>query len=229
MFHQILVRPLLNLLIWFYNVIPGHDLGLAIIALTLLVRLALFPSFQKSLRSQRQLQQMQPKLDELRARHKDDKEAQTKAILEFYQQNKINPLSSCLPLLIQLPLLIALYSVFRIGLNGNLASDLYPFVSNPGIINHNLLGLVELAKPNLIFGILAGLTQFVQSKMIAPKTTANSDKTAALMNAQFTYLMPVVTVLVATKLPAGLSLYWVITTLFAIGQQYYIMKKQNDR
>ena len=229
MFHQILIRPLLNLLIWLYNVIPGHDLGLALIAFTILVRLALFPSFQKSLRSQRQLQQIQPKLDEIRTKYENDKEAQTKAMLEFYQQHKINPLSSCLPLLIQLPLLIALYSVFRIGLNGNLASDLYPFVANPGIINHNLLGIVELAKPNIILGVFAGLTQFVQSKMMAPKTTSASDKTTTLMNAQFTYLMPAVTVLIATKLPAGLSLYWVITTLFAISQQYYIIKKRNDR
>src|SRR3989338_6022406 len=99
-FHIILTKPLLNLLIAFYNFIPGQDMGMAIIALTLLVRLLLFPSFQKSLRSQRELQQMQPKLDEIKNKYKDDKEAQTKAILAFYQENKINPFSSCLPLLV---------------------------------------------------------------------------------------------------------------------------------
>src|SRR3989344_4097267 len=110
-FHVILTKPLLNLLIWLYNVIPGQDIGLAIIALTILIRLLLYPSFQKSLKSQKHLQDIQPELDKSRARHKDDKEAQTKAIMEFYQKNKINPFSSCLPLLIQLPILLALFNV----------------------------------------------------------------------------------------------------------------------
>ncbi len=225
-FHLILTQPLLNILIWFYNVIPVQDMGLAIIALTVFIRLLLIPSFQKSLRSQKELQQIQPKLDELRRQHKDDKEAQTKAILEFYKQHKVNPFSSCLPLLLQLPILIALYRVFLVGLNGNIAGDLYSFIGNPGEINTNFLGLIDLQKTNLLFAFLAGGFQFVQSKMIAPPAgLAPKDKTASLMSAQFTYFMPILTVIIAMRLPAGLSLYWVVTTLFAIAQQYYIMKK----
>lgn len=227
-FHIVLIQPLLNALIWLYNVIPGHDMGLAIIALTVVLRLLLFPSFQKSLRSQKALQRLQPKLEELKAKHKDDKEAQTKAMLELYKEHKVNPLSSCLPLLIQLPILIALYRVFLSGLAGNdLAPQLYHFVRNPGVINVMFLGLVNLAQPNYIFGVLAGAFQFVQSKMMLPKTSAATDKTARMMNAQMTYFMPVITIVIAIKLPAGLSLYWIVTTLFAIGQQYYIMKQGN--
>src|SRR3989344_1694449 len=155
-FHILLTKPLLNILIWFYNVIPGQDMGLAIIALTILIRLILFPSFQKSLRSQRELQKLQPKLNEIKEKYKDDKEAQTKATLNFYKENKVNPFSSCLPLLVQLPILIALYQVFLTGLNGKVASELYSFVSDPGTINTSFLGLVELSKSNIWFALTAG-------------------------------------------------------------------------
>lgn len=223
-FHIILTKPLLNLLIWFYNIIPGSDMGLAIIAVTILVRLLLYPSFQKSLRAQRQLQLLQPKLDEIKEKHKGDKEAETKAILKFYQENKVNPFSSCLPLLVQLPILIALYSVFRTGLSGEIGGELYGFVINPGAINTKLFGLLELAKPNIGFAIVAGLSQFAQSKLMAPAARPQ-DKTAAMMSMQFTYVMPIITIVVAMSLPAGLSLYWIITTLFAIAQQWYIMRR----
>src|SRR3989344_1360299 len=190
-FHLVLTKPLLNVLIWIYNTVPLHDIGIAIIVLTILVRLLLFPSFQKSLRSQRQLQQLQPKLDEIKEKYKDDKEAQTKAVLEFYQQNKVNPFSSCLPLLVQLPILIALYQVFLSGLNSQLAGELYPFVRDPGQINTNFLGLMDLSKANFIFAFLAGALQFVQSKLMMP-TKKIQDQTARIVNMQFTYLMPVV-------------------------------------
>ena len=226
-FHLILTRPLLNLLIWFYNILPGHDIGLAIIAVTLLVRIILYPSFQKSLRAQRDLQQLQPKLEELKEKHKGDKEAETKAILKFYQENKVNPFSSCLPLLVQLPILIALYSVFRAGLSGHISTELYSFIANPGTIYTQFLGLIDLTKANIAFAIIAGVSQFVQSKLMAPKTrpAGGQDQTAAMMSMQFTYVMPVVTTLVAFRLPAGLSLYWIVTTVFAIGQQWYIMRR----
>lgn len=225
-FYLILTQPLLNFLIWIYNVIPLHDIGLAIIVLTLIVRLLLFPSFQKSLRSQRQLQLLQPKLDEIKEKYKDDKPAQTKAILEFYQLNKVNPFSSCLPLLVQLPILIALYQVFLAGLNDQISGKLYPFVVDPGKINTAFFGLLDLSQSNFLFAVLAGALQFVQSKLMMPRHKV-MDQTARMVNAQFTYLMPVVTVFIAAKLPAGLALYWIVTTLFAIGQQYYIMKKQS--
>jgi len=212
-FHLILTQPLLNLLIWLYNVIPGQDIGLAIIALTVLVRLVLYPSFQKSLKSQKHLQDIQPQLDEIRARHKDDKEAQTKAIMEFYQKNKINPFSSCLPLLVQLPILLALFNVFRVG------------VANPGAIDTYFLGVIDLAKPNAVLAVLAGGFQFVQSRMMTRRNTATTDRMAAVMNKQMIYLFPLLTVFIGLRFEAGLALYWIVTTLFAIGQQYYIMKK----
>lgn len=223
-FHLILTQPLLNALIWIYDVLPVKDMGLAIIGLTLVIRLILFPSFQKSIKSQKEMQQLQPKLNEIKQRYKDDQQAQSKAIMEVYKEHKVNPFSSCLPLLIQLPILIALYRVFLSGLNGNIAADLYSFVANPGDINTLFLGLVELSKPSILFAVLAGAFQYIQSKMITP-TQQGSDTTAKIMSAQFLYFMPLLTVVISWRLPAGLSLYWAVTTLFAIAQQYYIMRK----
>lgn len=225
-YNTIIYFPLLNLLVYFYNVIPGHDIGVVIILLTILIRLIMLPSFHKSLKSQAQMNLLQPKLNELREKHKDNKEAQAKAMMDLYKEHKVNPLSSCLPLLLQLPILIALYQVFSKAL-ANHISGLYSFVQNPGVIDPKFLNLIDLSKPNIIFGVLAGALQFWQTKMMLPKNTAGQDTTAKIMQMQTTYILPIISIVIAIKLPAGLPLYWIVTTLFAIGQQYYIMKKQS--
>ena len=224
LYHEGIYRPLLNLLIYVYNVLPGHDIGIVIILLTLLIRLLLAPSFHKSLKSQSDMNALQPKLAELKEKHKDDKEGQAKAMMDLYKENKINPLSSCLPLLIQLPILIALYQVFQKTLGGSV-EGLYTFVQNPGTINPYFLGLINLSKPSLAFGVIAGLAQFWQSKITMP-STPNQDSTAKIMAMQTTYVLPFVSAFIALRLPAGLPLYWIITTLFAVGQQYYIMRQR---
>jgi YidC/Oxa1 family membrane protein insertase len=227
-YNEIIYRPILNLLVWLYNIIPGQDIGLVIILVTIAIRLLLSPFMHKSLRGQQALSALQPKLNDLREKHKDNREAQAKAMMDLYKEHNVNPLSSCLPLLIQLPLLIALYQVFDKALKGNL-SGLYSFVVNPGTLDPKFLGLFDLSQPNIAFAILAGLTQFWQSKMISGmQTTKNSDPTAKIMNAQMTYLLPLVSIFIAWKLPAGLPLYWIVTTLFAIGQQYYVARKYSE-
>lgn len=228
LYNNILYHPLLNLLVFFYNVIPGHDIGVVIILLTLLIRLALAPSFHKSLKSQKAMNDLQPKLTELREKHKGNKEAEAKAMMDLYKEHKINPLSSCLPILIQLPILIALYQVFRLALGGHDLVGLYSFVQRPAFINPKFLNLIDLSKPSIAFAIIAGVAQFWQSKLMMPKKTAGQqDATAKAMSMQMTYMLPAVSVVVAWKLPAGLPLYWIVTTLFAVGQQYYILRKQS--
>ena len=117
LFNLILFQPLFNLLIFLYNFIPGHDLGLAIIILTVIIKLILYPLAQQSLKSQKALQELQPKLDSLKKQFGHDKEKLAKEMMVLYKQEKVNPLSSCLPLLIQLPFLIAVYRVFASGLD----------------------------------------------------------------------------------------------------------------
>src|SRR3989344_3474546 len=127
-FNNFLVYPLLNLLVYFYNYIP--DIGIVIILLTIFIRLLLLPSFHKGLRHQKELQDLQPKMNEIREKHKDNKERQAKALLELYSVHKVIPLNSCLPLIVQLPVLIALYQVFIQSLNGEPLRGLYSFVAN---------------------------------------------------------------------------------------------------
>ena len=231
MFHtlysDIIYRPLLNLLVFFYNIIPGHDIGVVIIVVTILIRLVLAPSFHKSLKSQKAMSDLQPKLNAMREKHKDDKEAQAKAMMELYKEHKINPLGSCLPLLIQLPILIGLYQVFRIALGGQDLVGLYNFVHAPGTISPYFLHFLNLAKPSIYLGVIAGLAQFWQSKLMMPKNVGEQDMTMKAMSMQTTYVLPVLSVIIAIRLPAGLPLYWIVTTLFAVAQQYYIMRKQN--
>lgn len=227
LYYNIIYYPLLNLLVFFYNLIP--DIGVVIILLTALIRLVLAPSFHKSLKSQKAMTDLQPKLNELREKHKDDKEAQARAMMQLYSEHKINPFSSCLPLIIQIPILIALYQVFNRALNPALdlaerLKGLYGFISTPEVLNPTFLGLIDLSKPSIALGVVAGLAQFWQSKMMMGKTQSQ-DATQKAMALQTTYVLPLVSIFVAARLPAGLPLYWIVTTVFAIAQQYYIIKK----
>lgn len=224
-YNDVIYRPILNLLVYLYNILPGHDIGVVIILVTIVIRLILAPFMHKSLKSQKAMNALQPKLNEMREKHKDNKEAQAKAMMELYREHKINPLSSCLPLLVQLPILIALYQVLSHALKGSL-NGLYAFVSNPGSIDPRFLNLIDLSKPNFAFAIVAGLSQYWQSRMMLPQNS--TDATAKAMNVQMLYILPLVSIVIAWRLPAGLPLYWIVTTLFAIGQQYYIMRKKDS-
>ena len=222
-FNQILVYPLLNLLVFFYNFIP--DIGVVIILITVVVRLVLLPSFHKSLKHQKALTALQPKMDEIKRKYKDDKEQQAKALMELYSVHKVNPLSSCLPLLVQLPILIALYQVFIQSLSGNSLAGLYPFIQNPGTIDPMFVNWLNLAHPNIPLAVVAGIAQYFQSRMMLPKTKSN-DPTSKMMSYQTLYLLPAITIFFGIKFPAGLMLYWIVTTLFGIGQQYYILRRE---
>lgn len=224
-YYSIIYEPILNLLVYLYNILPGQDIGLAIILVTLVIRFILAPFTHKSLKSQKAMNALQPKLNELREKHKNDREGQAKAMMDLYKEHKINPLSSCLPLLVQLPILIALYQVLDRALKGNL-SGLYSFVVNPGTVDPFLLNLIDLSKPNFIFAILAGVAQFWQSRMMLPQNS--TDPTAKMMNIQMLYVLPIISIVIAWRLPAGLPLYWIITTLFAVAQQYYVLRKSKE-
>ena len=158
-YSEVIYRPLLNLLVYFYNIIPGHDIGIVIIFVTLLIRLILAPSMHKSLKSQQKMSSLQPHLNDLREKHKGDKEGQAKAMMDLYKEHQINPLSSCLPLLIQLPILIALYQVFSKALHGNL-DGLYTFVARPEFLDPTFLNFLDLSQPNIVFATLAGVLEF---------------------------------------------------------------------
>ncbi|MFO0702442.1 MAG: YidC/Oxa1 family membrane protein insertase [Candidatus Andersenbacteria bacterium] len=233
----IFVNPFLNLLIGLRSVMPGHDLGLAIIAVTIIVRLVLYPFSARQIRSQRAMQELQPRIDEIRAKHKDDREAQSKALLEFYRENKVSPLSSCGPLLIQTLLIYPLFFVFRMAITGaDFGTRLYPFINHPALpINTHFLGIVDLAAVhNIPLAVLTAVAQFFQSWMLVRRNKKNQpvgpdgkpakqDPSQALSN-NLVYIFPLLTGYFAYTFPAGLALYWLASTLFAIGQQFIIMR-----
>ncbi len=224
-------QPILNLLVFIYNIIPGHDLGIAIIVLTIIIKFLLLPFSKKALQSQKALQEIQPQVEILKKKYKNDREALGKATLELYKKQKVNPFSSCLPLLIQFPFLIAVFRIFRNGLNSSLYL-VYPFINKPEEINYIFLGLFDLAKPSPIFAILAGLAQFWQSKMMITTKSNISNKAAkdedamSAMNKNMLYIMPIFTVFIGFSFPGGLALYWLITTVLTIIQQMYVFNNK---
>ncbi|MFA6423856.1 MAG: YidC/Oxa1 family membrane protein insertase [Candidatus Magasanikbacteria bacterium] len=233
LFHVVLYQPLFNLFVGLYNILPGHDVGLVIIVITILLRLLVYPLTASSIKAQRSLQELQPKLEALKKQYAGDQQKIAQATMEMYKTNKVNPLASCLPLLVQLPILIALYWVMQDGLaSTNLAKSLYSFIGNPGIINPTSFGFLNLSKPNVILAILAGGAQYLQAKTMNRQTPPKSagaggkdENMMAMMNKQMLYMMPAMTVLIGFSLPAGLTLYWFWSTILMAGQQYYMAKK----
>ena len=238
MFHAFFYQPIFNLLIWLYNIIPGHDLGLAIIALTVIIKLALLPLSKQSIKSQKALQELQPKIDEIKKKYANKKEEQAKAMMELYKQEKVNPFSSCLPLLIQLPFLWAVFRVFRDGLNGGTLDLVYSFINRPETLKLISFGFLDLSQPNIVLAVLAGLAQFWQAKMMTTKRPeiksegSKDENMMAIMNKQMLYFMPVLTVVICMRFPSGLALYWLTTTILTVFQQLYIFKHKevkNDK
>jgi YidC/Oxa1 family membrane protein insertase len=231
MYQILFYQPILNLVIFLYNIIPGHDLGIAIILLTIIIKLLLYPLSKQSLKSQKSLQELQPKIEEIKRQHKDDKEKMSKAMMDLYKTNKVNPFSSCLPLLIQLPFLIAVFRVFRNGFGGTQLDLLYPFIHRPDAINYISFGFLNLANKNYVIAVLAGVAQYWQTKMMVTKqppiksTGAKDENMLAIMNKQMTYMMPIFTIFIAWSFPAGLGLYWLVTTILTGLQQMILFKK----
>ena len=236
-FTEAIYRPLFNALVVIYNIIPGQDLGIAIIVLTLGIKTLFFPLSKKATDSQRALQEIQPKIKEIQKKHKDDKEVQAKKMMELWQEHQVNPLSGCLPILIQLPILLGLYRVFYNGLSFGDNGILYSFISQPENFHPFFLGLIDLSTPNVVLAVLSGFLMFVQAKVtLSNKTKKSTSKVSgidmtAMMNSQMTYFMPGLIGLISLTLPAALPLYWIVVTLFTIGQHYilYIRPKKYEQ
>ncbi|QQG49753.1 MAG: membrane protein insertase YidC [Candidatus Berkelbacteria bacterium] len=223
----ILYKPLFNLLVFFAWLVPGHSIGWGIILLTVFVKVLLWKLQNKSLRAPLQMRAYQDELKAVQEKHKDDRAAQGQAVLAFYKEKGINPLSGCLPLLIQLPIILILYRVFIAGLNASRPDLIYSFTPHIETINTMFFG-IDLAKPEgWILPIIAGVAQLLQSRHYAQLTqspTGSANDAAAMMNKQMVYLFPIMTFFIARSLPAGLAVYWIASTLFQFVQQYYVFK-----
>lgn len=234
--HSLIYIPLFNLMIWLTMLVPGHSLGWAIILLTVLIRLILLVPNQKALHSQRAMQELQPKLKEIQRQYANDQQKLSQETMKLWKEHKVNPFGSCLPMLVQLPILIALFFVVRQvndGFSTSEIASLYGGLENydVGMINTNFLGL-DLAATNVIWlALLIGALQFLQMKLALNKNKKKgekkdkSDPTAA-MSGTMTYVMPALIMYMAYAFPAGVGLYWGISTVFGVGQQLVVNKEK---
>lgn len=237
-FNEALYRPLLNLLFLIYNY-TWADLGVAIIILTIIIRFVLLPLFYKSAKDQTIIQKITPRIQELQRIHKHDKEKQVSEIMKVYKEHKVNPFSGFLLLLIQLPILIALYRVFLKGFANDVLSQLYSFVHAPASIHTTFLGIINLNAKNVWLVVLAGVFQYLQSKLMFavsakknnPEGQSKELAMAQKMSKNMMIMGPVLTVVILYSLPAAVALYWLTTSVFSVIQQIVINKKiaENER
>lgn len=219
-------RPLFNVLVWLYTVLPGHDLGVAVIVLTLLIRVALFPVLHKSQKTQKELARIQPELKRIQEQFKHNREQQTKAIMELYARERVSPFSGCLTLLIQLPILIALFSVFQKGLDAAGFVYLYSFISRPEIVNNISFGILDLAHPSIFLGVFAAISQYYQIQISSSSLPPQSGQTdfARAMQTQTKYIIPLVILFSSFQFPSVLTLYWTAFNIFGIVQELMIKR-----
>lgn len=229
-----LYQPLYNALIWL-STLPGMSFGFAIILLTLLVRAILFIPTYRSLGHQAEMQAIQPELQDLQAKYKDNKEKLGEETLKLYKERGVNPCGSCLPILIQLPVLWAMYFVLSDGLDAANRFLLYPSLQGVDLqsISTSFLGLDMLAPKSIILALLVGGTQFFSMKlthwMLTPEQREKmKGSQAAVTNATMTYFLPVFIAWISYTYPSGLGLYWGTSTLFGIGQQL-VLKRAKAR
>jgi YidC/Oxa1 family membrane protein insertase len=225
-FFVVFYQPIFNFLVWLYNVVPGNDLGVAIIILTLVIRLLLYPLSKKSIKSQKEMQTIQPEIEKIKEKHKGDQQKMGPEIMALYKEKKVNPFSSCLPMIVQLPFLFAIYRVFFDGLTkDDSMSALYSFVSNPGTLDVIAFGFFDLSEKSWTLALLAGAAQFWQSKMLMNKKQKATGAAGAMTN-NMLYFMPLFTIFIGSRFPAGLTFYWLLTTLFSVAQQYIVLGRK---
>ncbi len=232
LFQAVLYQPFFNAFVWLYNVIP--DAGIVILIMTVVIKMALYPMTSKSIKAQKAMTEIQPKLEKIKKEHAGNQQLIAQETMKMYKENKVNPFGSCLPLLVQLPVFIALYWVLREVLTTENFDILYSFVPSPGKVNPMSLGFLDLAAPSMVLAVLAGGAQYLQAKMFSkkkpPKAAGEGGKDegmTAMMNKQMMYFMPFITVIIGMRLLAGLTLYWFLSTLLTFFQQK-VLFKQSD-
>jgi YidC/Oxa1 family membrane protein insertase len=217
-------RPILNALIFFYNTIAFHNFGLAVIYATIVLRFILYPLFHKAAKQQVAMQRIQPHIKKIQEQHKDDREKQAQALMALYKEHGVNPFASVLLLIVQIPAMLGLYWVVSSGLKPGNLTGLYSFVTQPQAINPVFLGIVNLAQPNIFLIILAAIAQYVQARLAIYRDPNNTAPLSGpeKMARQMSFIAPLLTVFVFYGLPAAVGLYWLITSLFSIGQQVIV-------
>jgi len=239
LFSQILrgvfYRPIYNALIFLTKILPKHDLGFAIIILTIIIRTILIAPAQKSMKEQRKMQELQPRLNKIKEQYKGDQQKIAQETMALWKEAKVSPFGSCLPILLQFPFLIAVFYAIKDGLNPDNSYLLYKQYADFTFheINVNFLGILDLTKINLyVLPILIGGLQFAQMKLMMAKKTKkkveNGEKKEKnemeMANSMMIYMMPVMIAVFTASVPAGVGMYWGTSTIYGIIQQMIVNK-----
>lgn len=234
--HTFFFDPVYNGLIFFIDIIPGGDVGLAIIAIVVVVKVILLPLSIKAAKTQKIMREIEPKLREIKETHKDNREAQALAMMTIYREAGMNPFASLFLIFLQIPIIIALYFAVYSG-GGIKLPDinidlLYAFIDNPSIVNMNFLGMIDITGKSVFLAFLAGVTQYYQVKVSLPEMPPRDpDKAPDMkeefmrnMHLQMRYVMPVVIFFVSYAISAAIALYFFVSNIVAILQELYIKR-----
>lgn len=230
-FKTIIYIPLYNLLILTAGLLPTHDAGLSIVLVTLFVKFLTYPLSKKTAVAQLEMKKHENELNLVKEKYKNDKEKQAIEIMAFYKKYKINPFSSIFMVFIQIPVIYSLYHIFlHSGLPGVNVDSLYSFIPKPTDISMMFLGLIDVSVKNVYLAFLAGASSYIQIKNASPvsPTPVNKDSTpdfATMMTSQMKYTFPVIVFFISWKVSGAVALYWLVSNLFTIGQDYYIKRK----
>lgn len=227
LFHNFLYVPIYNLLIFFVDIVPNGDVGIAVISVTIIVKLIIAPFSISAVKTQRRMKFIEPQMKELREKHKDDRQELALKTMELYKNNGIKPFSSILATFLQLPVIIALYLVFRHEhlLSPN-TSLIYHFVALPTHISPLFLGYFPTTGHTIILAVIAATFQFFQAYItipVPPKdvNAGSTEEFARAMSMQSRYILPVIIGVIAYATGA-LALYFITSSIIGIIQEYYI-------
>jgi YidC/Oxa1 family membrane protein insertase len=234
--HNLFFDPVYNSLVFFIDVIPGGDVGLAIIATILLVKTVLLPISIKAVKTQKIMRDIEPKLKEIKEKHKEDKQEQAQAMMAVYKDAGMNPFASILLVLLQIPIIIALY--FSVSSGGGVPLPdinidlLYSFVAEPVAVTMNFLGLIDITEKSIWLALGAGITQYIHVTLTMPKLKPKEagaepnfkDDFMRNMQTQMKYVMPVLIAVIAYTISAAIALYFLVSNLVTIAQEYFIRK-----
>jgi YidC/Oxa1 family membrane protein insertase len=227
-FNEVIYNPLYNGLVYLVGIIPMHDVGIAVVLLTIVVRIIVYPLSRRAIQAQLDMKKVAPEVTKIRDMFKDDKQGESKAIFALYKERGIHPFASFLLILVQFPILIGLYWVFsRGGLPTIDVSRLYSFVHVPPAIDMMFLGIQNMAGHSIVLAFLAALTQFAYTRLsmgprgIKTATEASfSDDMAKSLDVQARFVLPAIIGVVAYFAVAAAPLYWVTSNSFMILQEY---------
>lgn len=234
--HTFFFDPIYNALVFFIDIIPGGDVGLAIILTVLLVKTILLPLSIKAAKTQRIVREIEPKLKELKEKYKDNKQQQAQAMMEVYRNAGMNPLASVALVFFQIPIIIALY--FAVASGGGVTLPdinldlLYSFVAAPVDVTMHFLNFINITERNIFLAVGAGITQYIYIHLSMPKLPPRvegvaptmKDEFARNMQTQMRYVMPFLIVFIAYTISATIALYFMVSNLVSIGQEYFVRK-----